>query len=308
MRKVIVNGAAGFIGNAVARQLIRQGVCVIAVVRPGTLKSEEAFRLLDLEAPVIECDLREIDTLPELLGEVEYDAFYQLAWDGVDAQGILNYERQIDNIRWTVRAVEAAAALKCRRFIGAGSVNQLELLNLQGRLFTEDRHRYYRAALLAGEAMGRAAARENGLEFIWPILINVYGEGEIAPRLINNTIKNLIAGKRQSFSAGEQLYDFLHIEDAAKAFCLIGETGREEKQYIVGSGQPKPLKEYLKIIRDIAAPEMELGLGELEFHGIEMTEAMLSIDSLVGDTGFVPEVDFKTGIKRTFEWIKRAYD
>lgn len=306
MRRVIVNGAAGFIGNAVARQLIRQGVSVIAVVKPGALRSEEAFRLLDLDAPVIECDLREIDTLPELLGEVEYDAFYQLAWDGVDAEGILNYERQIDNIRWTVRAVEAAAALKCRRFIGAGSVNQLELLDLQGRLFTEDRHRYYRAALLAGEAMGRAAAREKGLEFIWPILINVYGEGEIAPRLINNTIKNLIAGKRQSFSAGDQLYDFLYVADAARALCLIGEMGREEKQYIVGSGEPKPLKEYLETIRDIVAPEMELGLGELEFHGIEMTEAMLSIDSLAGDTGFVPEVDFKTGIKRTFEWLKGA--
>lgn len=305
MKRVIISGAAGFIGNAVARQLINQGVHVVAVVKPGTAQSEEAFRLKDFDASVIECDLKEMENLPQMLREQGYDAFYQFAWDGVDKEAFADYERQINNIRWTIKSVEIAAALKCRKFIGAGSVTQMELLHQEGRLFTEDRHKYFRAALLAGETMGRAVAREKGIQFIWPIIINVYGEGETAPRLINSMIRNLLAGKYQSFSPGEQMYDFLHIQDAARAFCLIGEKGREESQYIIGSGKARPLKEYLEIIRNVVAPEMKLGLGELEFRGLEMSEVMLNIDTLVKDTGFHPEITFETGIKRTLEWIKK---
>ena len=305
MKRVIIGGAAGFIGNAVARRLIGQGVHVVAVVKPGTSQSAEAFRLKDLDATVIECDLKEIENLPKLIDVQGYDAFYQFAWDGVDKEAFADYERQIDGIRWMIKSVEAAAALRCRKFIGAGSVTQLELLYQEGRFFTEDRHKYFRAAQLASETMGRAVAREKGIQFIWPIIINVYGEGEIAPRLVNSMIRNLLAGKHQSFSPGEQMYDFVHIQDAAKAFCLLGEKGREDSQYIIGSGTARPLKEYLAIIRDVVAPEIKLGLGELEFHGLEMTEDMLNIDSLTKDTGFKPEITFEAGIWRTLEWIKR---
>lgn len=305
MKRVIIGGAAGFIGNAVARRLIGQGVHVVAVVKPGTSQSAEAFRLKDLDATVIECDLKEIENLPKLIDVQGYDAFYQFAWDGVDKEAFADYERQIDGIRWMIKSVEAAAALRCRKFIGAGSVTQLELLYQEGRFFTEDRHKYFRAAQLASETMGRAVAREKGIQFIWPIIINVYGEGEIAPRLVNSMIRNLLAGKHQSFSPGEQMYDFVHIQDAAKAFCLLGEKGREDSQYIIGSGTARPLKEYLAIIRDVVAPEIKLGLGELEFHGLEMTEDMLNIDSLTKDTGFKPEITFEAGIRRTLEWIKR---
>lgn len=305
MKRVIIGGAAGFIGNAVARRLIGQGVHVVAVVKPGTSQSAEAFRLKDLDATVIECDLKEIENLTKLIDVQGYDAFYQFAWDGVDKEAFADYERQIDGIRWMIKSVEAAAALRCRKFIGAGSVTQLELLYQEGRFFTEDRHKYFRAAQLASETMGRAVAREKGIQFIWPIIINVYGEGEIAPRLVNSMIRNLLAGKHQSFSPGEQMYDFVHIQDAAKAFCLLGEKGREDSQYIIGSGTARPLKEYLAIIRDVVAPEIKLGLGELEFHGLEMTEDMLNIDSLTKDTGFKPEITFEAGIWRTLEWIKR---
>lgn len=305
MKRVIIGGAAGFIGNAVARRLIDQGVHVVAVVKPGTSQSAEAFRLKDLDATVIECDLKEIENLPKLIDVQGYDAFYQFAWDGVDKEAFADYERQIDGIRWMIKSVETAAALRCRKFIGAGSVTQLELLYQEGRFFTEDRHKYFRAAQLASETMGRAVARERGIQFIWPIIINVYGEGEIAPRLVNSMIRNLLAGKHQSFSSGEQMYDFVHIQDAAKAFCLLGEKGREDSQYIIGSGTARPLKEYLAIIRDVVAPEIKLGLGELEFHGLEMTEDMLNIDSLTKDTGFKPEITFEAGIRRTLEWIKR---
>lgn len=304
MKKVIVSGAAGFIGNAVVKELLDEGVSVWAIVKSGSFSGKEAFRLEGLNVPIVECDLQEMDKLPQLIEERDFDVFYQFAWDGLDKESLLDYECQINNITWILNSIEAASSLNCRRFIGAGSITQLELLHQQGRFFTEDRHKYFRASQLASEVMGRAVARETGIQFIWPIIINVYGEGEIAPRLINSVIRNLLAGKRQSFSAAEQMYDFLHIQDAAKAFCLLGEKGREDSQYIIGSGKARPLKEYLATIRDIVAPKMKLGLGELEFQGLELTKEMLDISSLTRDTEFKPEITFEAGIRRMLEWIK----
>jgi len=303
MKKVIISGASGFIGNAVARYLIDHGVEVTAVVKPGAFCSEEAFRLNELKAPIIECGLNEMKRLPSMVGDRDYDVFYQFAWDGLDKEAMLNCGRQIDNIRWAVDSIEAAADLRCKKYIGAGSVTQLELLDEKGRLFTGDRHKYFRAAQLASETMGRAVAKEKGIEFIWPIIINVYGEGEIAIRLVNSTIKNLLTKKYQAFSPGEQLYDFLHIEDAARAFYLIGEKGREDRRYIIGSGEPKSLKQYLEKIRDVVAPDERLGLGDLSFDGLEMTKEMLDISLVTEDTGFMPQVSFEDGIKRTLQWI-----
>ena len=50
---------------------------------------------------------------------------------------------------------------------------------------------------------------------------------------------------------------------------------------------------------------MQLGMNELEFHGLEMTGKMLNIDSLVRDTGFNPENEFEEGIRRRLDWIVR---
>lgn len=164
MRNVIISGAAGFIGNAVVRQLISQGVSVVAVVKPETTMSEDAFRLNGLNIPVIECDLKEMEKLPRLIDGRNYDVFYQFAWDGLSKEALLNYKTQIDNITWTMKSIEAAAALNCKKYIGAGSYTQMELLYQKGRFFTEDRHKYYRVAQLASETMGRAVAKELGIQ------------------------------------------------------------------------------------------------------------------------------------------------
>ena len=167
MKNVIISGAAGFIGNAVTRQLIEQGVSVVAVVKPDTVKSKDAFRLNGLNIPVIECDLKETERLPELIPEHNYDAFYQFAWDGLNREALLDYKTQVDNITWILKSIEAASELNCRKYIGAGSYTQMELFYQRGRFFTDDRHKFYRVAQMACETMGRAVAKEKGIQFIW---------------------------------------------------------------------------------------------------------------------------------------------
>ena len=51
---------------------------------------------------------------------------------------------------------------------------------------------------------------------------------------------------------------------------------------------------------------MEIGLGELEFHGLEMRDEVFNIDNLVRHTGFIPNISFEEGIQRTLKWIVKG--
>ena len=109
-----------------------------------------------------------------------------------------------------------------------------------------------------------------------------------------------------SFSAGEQLYDFVYITDAVRMFRAIGEKGLTNRTYYIGSLNPRPLKEFLLEMRDQADPEAEPGLGEIPFTGVSLTYREFDVTAVKNDTGVIPEISFREGIKRTLEWMKEC--
>lgn len=306
MKRVIVTGGTGFVGSAVVRELLAHGVEVFAVVRPGYFESGRVSRLTGLEVHLVECDIKDIGKLPELLSERGFDAWYQFAWDGLFFEALTDYTRQIMNIKYTLDAVTTAAAMGCEKFIGAGSVSQYELQTPEGQAALGDKHKVYKSAKLCSEYMGRSVAHELGITFIWPIITNIFGVGESSPRLINSMIRNLLAGRHQALSEGNQFYDFIYITDAAKAFRLMGERGRDDRVYAIAQGQVQPLKNFLSVVRDVVAPGSELGFGELAFNGIYLPAECYDNSVLVEDTGFVPDVPFAEGIRWTAEWIRES--
>jgi len=306
MKRVIVVGGAGFVGNAVVRELLCHGKQVTVVVRPGFSAAKNNHRLDELDVQIVECDIKNITALKTMLAGQSFDTYYHFAWDGLFNESLIDYTTQIMNVKWAMDAIVTAAELGCDRFIGSGSIAQYELNTLAGQINQHDKHKVYKTAKLACEYMGRSVAMDHGVKFFWPIITNIYGEGESSPRLINSMIRNLLAGKRQSLSEGNQIYDFIHISDAACAFYLIGEKGKEFQTYIIGSGGARPLKEFLSILRDIVNPGIELGFGEFSFNGIYLPKEIYDITSLQTDTGFRTNISFEEGIRRTTAWIRNG--
>lgn len=302
MEKVIITGATGFIGNALVEELLNNKVEVWAVVRSESVLSERVNELRSKGVHVIECDLENIRNIHYLINEREFDVWYQLAWDGLKGKELLDYNKQLDNVRYLLDTIKSAAELQCKKFVGSGSIAQFELLYARNKT-KDDKHCFYKVAKMACQHMGECVAFQCGIDFIWPIIINVYGIGEKSPRLINTMIRNLQDGRHQSFSEGNQIYDFVYITDAAKAFRLIGEKGKAGGRYIISQGKPQQLKHFLYTIRDLIDPNATLGLGELEFNGIYLPMECFDVSELIEDTGFYPEIDFETGIKLTADWL-----
>ncbi|MCI7126437.1 MAG: NAD(P)-dependent oxidoreductase [Agathobaculum sp.] len=303
MKRVIVTGGNGFVGSAVIEELLANHTEVYAVVRPGFSSCLEHSRLYGKKVHLVECDIKQIRDLPDKMQERGFDAWYQFAWDGLRGEALTDYTTQIMNVKWVMDAILCASAMECRKFIGSGSVSQYELNTPEGRANALDKHKVYKTAKLCCEYMGSSVAADNGIEFIWPIITNIYGVGETSPRLINSMIRNLQAGKHQPLSDGNQMYDFIYISDAAKAFRRIGENGRSNRSYIIAQGKVRPLKEFLTILRDIVSPEATLGFGEMQFNGVYLPASCYDISALVDDTGFQAEVTFEEGIRRTAQWL-----
>lgn len=306
MKKAIVTGGAGFVGNALVTELLAHNIEVIVPVRPGFVgRNLNKNRLVGQNVRIVECDLQTAKNFPALIPDRDVDVLYHLAWDGLFHEALTDYKTQISNIQWTMEWIETASLVGCKKFIGAGSISQYELLQSSQGMYGYDKHRVYKTAKQSCEYMGRSVATQCGLTFIWPIITNIYGAGETSPRLINSMIRNLLDNKHQSLSEGNQIYDFIYSSDAAKAFRLMGEKGIENRIYTIAQGNAQPLKNFLIKIKNIVNPASSLGFGELDFNGVYLDENCYDISSLVEDTGFIPEISFEEGIKKTAEWITK---
>ncbi len=303
MKKAIVTGANGFVGSAVVKELAANGVQVYAVVMQNAVNLENLQQLPGVI--LIGCDLAEYDSLAEKIANKDIDVFYHFAWAGTAGEARGDEELQLNNVKYSCKAVQACAELQCSKFIFAASIMQYEVAALKQTNKQMPKTSIYCTAKIAADYMCRALADSLGVQYVSAIISNIYGPGEVSPRLINTSIRKLQAGEHTSFSAGEQLYDFIYIDDAARMFKAIGEHGANAKNYYIGNKEPRRLKEFLLEMRDVVALEAEIGLGELSFDGVSLTYKEFDMQSAYRDTGINPQVSFTDGIRRTANWLKK---
>ena len=305
MKKAIITGATGFIGRWLIRELIKQNVNIIAVIRKN---SPNRSVLKDYSIKIVECDLDQIQTLPSLIDDRDIDAVFHIAWQGVSDADARNFDIQIQNLQATINLIEIMHQMSIPTFVGAGSLHEIEgAIEMQEDKIISNTAYMYKASKLAAHWMGKALAGKYGIRFFWP-LINTYGEEENSARLVNTTIKKIFAGQVPALSAGNQIYDFVHVSDVAHALYLIAEYGVDGTNYAIGSGEAKPLREFLMIVGKIAnevkgGKEVPLGLGEIVNNVVSLPKETFDISDLFRDTGFVPQITFEEGVKRTAHWI-----
>lgn len=302
MKKAIVTGANGFVGTALVKELSARKIEVIAVVRDAKENVSEIAGLPGLR--IVYCDLAELSELNDKIIDRDADVFYHLAWVGSAGPLRGNYEVQLHNAKYTCDAVKACAAIECPKFVFASSIMEYECAKLMEAGKKPSINTQYSTAKIAANYMAKAQAAALDIEYVSAVISNIYGEGERSPRLINTSLRKLLAGEHVSFSSGEQMYDFVYITDAAKAFAAIGEKGVPFQTYYIGSLNPHPLKEFLQELRDGVDPSIEIGLGEIPFDGVTLTYEEFDVFALKHDTGFEPQISFAEGVQKTIAWLE----
>jgi nucleoside-diphosphate-sugar epimerase len=303
MRKAIVTGATGFLGACLVRELASRGMEVIAVVRSGN--SDTAALKQHGRVRTVVCPLEEMQGLPCLVKDRDVDVFYHLAWAGTSGVERGDVRLQLGNVQAACDAVKAAAEIGCAKFVNAGSIMEYEAIRyipMDGS--APGLGSIYSTAKQAADFMAKTLAASLSLPYVNAIISNIYGAGEKSERFINTTLGKFLNNERAAFTHGEQLYDFIYISDAARAFYLIGEKGKAYNSYYVGSQAPHPLKEFVIRMRDAVDSKIELNFGEIPFKGALLKYDEFDMSKPSRELGFVPEISFEQGIEKTVEWIK----
>jgi nucleoside-diphosphate-sugar epimerase len=301
MRRVIISGATGFIGKAVTRLLSERGIEVLALSRHGIEQKPDSTPFVRY----IDFDLFKPELLCNSIPKADYDVFYHFAWAGASGSERADVVLQMTNAKQTVDCLRIAAKLGCKRFVCAGTIMEHETIaatyargNRPGMAYI------YGAGKLTAHVLSMPVAADLGIDLLWASITNAYGPGEMSPRLINSTLRKCLIGETLQFTAATQNYDFVYIDDVARAFCAIGEQGKSFSEYLIGSSRPRPLKEFLLEIQKTVAPDLEFSFGDIPFTGIDMALSTFDSSATELDTGFRATVSFAEGIRRTFEWIK----
>lgn len=307
IQTAVVTGPTGAIGIALCEKLLRENVTVYAVCRPGSSRIKDLPKAAALH--VVECDAKELATLPQKMEGVSVDAFFHFAWAHTIGRGRNDMPAQIENIQSTIDAVRAAKALGCQVFLGAGS--QAEYGRVEGLLKSDTpafpENGYGMAKLCAGQ-MSRVEAKALGIDHVWVRILSVYGPHDGPMTMISGTIRKLLASERPALTAGIQRWDYLYAGDAADAFYLAACHGRNGAVYPLGSGQAMPLKDYIIQMRDAIDPALPLGLGEVPYGPLQVMHLQADISALQADTGFAPKTPFAEGIRKTIDWVKREQE
>ena len=321
MKTVAISGATGAIGIALINKCIEQGVEVYAYSRPGSLRRDNIPK--DPLVKICDYDLSDFDKIARLSGSIslpKIDTFYHFGWAGTIGDGRNDGRLQALNIKYTTDAVALAHAMNARVFIGAGS--QAEYGRVEGKLTPDtptDPENGYGIAKLAAGKLSRMMCDRLEMRHIWVRVLSVYGPYDGEATMIMKTIRQLIHGGRPSLTEGRQIWDYLYSKDAGEAFYMLGDqaTGMFDgsgeiaypsrfhgKVYCLGSGKGRPLKEYIKEMRDAVDPALSLGLGEVPYSDKQVMHLEADISELVRDTGFKPSTAFKDGIRETIEYAK----
>jgi UDP-glucuronate 4-epimerase len=309
MTRVLVTGAAGFIGSHVCEALLRQG-CQVRGVDSFTPFYDPARKRANLEASLGDprFELMHQDLLDEGLWDLMdgVDAVAHLAGEpGVTSSWGESFGRYLDrNVLATQRLLEVAVARGVERLVYASSSSVYGAGGDELRARGEPRPASpYGVSKLAAETLVGAYAQTHGLGAVSLRYFSVYGPRQRPDMAAHRFIDAVLAGRPLTlFGDGRQVRDFTFVDDVVEATvrALFADLP-PAAVFDIASGRPVSVESLISHIQELVdAPAMTV-----ERHGerpgdVPRTEGV--IDASLKHLDWAPVTDLRTGLRRQVRW------
>jgi UDP-glucose 4-epimerase len=304
MKTALITGATGLIGSALIPQLLEHKVNIVCLVRSG----KQGF--VNPAANAIEVSSFETASLRKSLTGISADVVFHLASYGVQAPDRDREQLIEGNIRLTAHLLEAVQDLPLSRFLFAGSCSEYAPAEA-GKPIAESHPlqptSVYGAAKAAAELYGNALAMQLNIPFITLRLFNVFGPGEGPHRLIPFIMDHLLRDEAAELTGGEQVRDFLHVEDVASALIAAASSDlRGHEAYNVCSGRPTTVRELGDITAEVVGkPRSLLEWGKRPYRNDESMWVVGSNAKFFQATGWRPRLDLPAGVAKMIAALRQ---
>lgn len=293
--RILVTGATGFIGARVVTQLASLGLEVYANTRKSTPPSWAS------ELKNVHWICGDFASLPA--GDVEVkrvESCIHLAWYAEPGKYLESAEN-IAVLNKSVQLLEKLADLGCSCFVGAGTCAEYDttpgFLRENGPV---NPRTLYGSSKLALRYIAEQRCRQLEMNFSWGRIFYLYGPGEHERRVVPSLITTLLQGKIFPASSGEQIRDYLHIDDVASAFVLLA-TKQGEGVFNISSGTPIRMRGLMKLL------ENQLDRSDLVRFG-ETPKSQFDPPFVCGDNsklmsiGWMPTIELEDGLRGTIAY------
>jgi nucleoside-diphosphate-sugar epimerase len=298
--KVLLTGASGFIGARVARALVARGHEVTAVFLP----QDRLDRLKGLSVNLSPCDLHDAETVKRILGEKRPEGCIHLAWYAVPGL-YLHSDENLNSLSASTALLQHLLAAGCRNVVMAGSCAEYDtgaapLLRENGPTKPAT---LYAACKLAMSLIGEQLATKAEARFAWGRVFYPYGPGEDPRRAIPSLIRTLLEGKTFDASAGEQIRDYVHVDDVASGFVQLLER-EAHGVFNISSAAPRTMKEIMQTAGRALGKEAGIRFGAVPYRGWEPPR-ICGDNAKLKALGWSPRFELESGIRDAIEWWRQ---
>ncbi len=265
MTTYIITGATSMIGIKLCQYLSKDSTNIIyAITRRNTNELLELSK--SSQITVLHADLSNIDIISNHITQA--DIFIHLAWAGTDHKGRNNINIQNDNIKYSLKAVDVAAQLRCKLFVEAGSQAEYGIVN---ETITADTpcnpiNEYGKAKLKFGELASKKCI-EYGIKFLHLRILSIFGETDHPWTLIMSSIKKMLNNEDLELSECKQLWNFVSIDDAVKQIYLLCEyalktNNFKSEVYLIGSHDTRKLRSFIDEMYHLTKSKSRMHFGK----------------------------------------------
>ena len=300
--RVLITGAGGFIGSHVVRKVLLDGHTVTAVLKPGE-SSERLSACLD-SISLFRCDLSDGEAVRGLVAEAQPEKALHLAWY-VETGKYWQARQNLDCVRMSLSLAQALAEAGCSRFVGAGTCAEYDwkhgVLSEEGTPLRPQS--LYGVCKNATREILEAFSAQAKMSFAWTRIFLLYGPMEAKERLVPYVVLTLLRREVAKCTRGDQMRDFLYVEDAASAIWAVAKSDLCGPVN-VGSGQAIQVRTLVETVARYLQLEENLALGALPSDPQEPPLVSADVHRLASVVGWKPSHTLTEGVAKTCEWWK----